>query len=56
MRTKERPSRQWDGRPIFDTKLAGKAPLDFSRRWVTSIEGDKRLSGDTIMATATLVF
>ena len=48
---------EWNGGPIvtYDTKLAGKAPLGFSR-WVPSIESDKRLSGDTIMATATLIF
>ena len=49
---------EWNGGPIvtYDTKLAGKAPLGFSLRWVPSIESDKRLSGDTIMATATLIF
>ena len=49
---------EWNAGPIatYDTKLAGKAPLGFSLRWVPSIETDKRLSGDTVMATATLIF
>lgn len=49
---------EWNGGAIitYDTKIACKAPLSFSARWVTSIEQDRRLSGDTIMATATLIF
>jgi hypothetical protein len=48
----------WGAGPIvtYDTKLAGKAPLEFSLRWVPTVASRNRLSGDTVMGTASLVF
>ena len=48
----------WGVGPIvaYDTKLADKAPLSFSLRWVPTVASKNRLPGDTIMATATLIF
>ena len=41
----------------YDTKLADKAPLSFSIRWVPTVESKNRLkSTSTIMATGTLIF
>ena len=41
----------------YDTKLADKAPLSFSLRWVPTVSSKNRLDSDsTVMATATLIF
>jgi hypothetical protein len=41
----------------YDTKLAGKAPLSFSLRWVPTVESKNRLdSPSTAMGTVTLIF
>ena len=49
----------WTIGPIlaYDTKLAGKAPLSFSLRWVPTIASRNRLSSEsTVMGTVTLIF
>ena len=49
----------WVVGPIvtYDTKLADKAPLSFSLRWVPTVSSKNRLDSDsTVMATATLIF
>jgi len=49
----------WAIGPIltYDTKLADKAPLSFSIRWVPTVEAKNRLkSTSTVMATGTLIF
>lgn len=49
----------WTIGPIlsYDTKLAGKAPLSFSLRWVPTIASNNRLnSTSTAMGTVTLLF
>jgi hypothetical protein len=49
----------WSVGPIltYDTKLAGKAPLSFSMRWVPTIASKNRLnSPSTAMGTVTLIF
>ena len=49
----------WTVGPIltYDTKLAGKAPLSFSLRWVPTIASKNRLSSpSTVMGAVTLIF
>lgn len=49
----------WAVGPIvtYDTKLAGKAPLSFSLRWVPTVASKDRLdSPSTAMGTVTLIF
>jgi hypothetical protein len=49
----------WAIGPIltYDTKLADKAPLSFSIRWVPTVDSKNRLkSTSTVMATGTLIF
>ena len=51
--------RDWAVGPIvtYDTKLAAKAPLSFSMRWVPTVASQNRLkSTSTVMGTVTLVF
>jgi hypothetical protein len=41
----------------YDTRLAGKAPLSFSLRWVPTIASHNRLSSQTtVLGTITLIF
>jgi hypothetical protein len=49
----------WAVGPIltYDTRLASKAPLSFSLRWVPTVSSHNRLdSPSTILGTVTLVF
>jgi hypothetical protein len=51
--------RDWVAGPTltYDTKLAGKAPLSFSLRWVPTISSKNRLdSSSTALGTVTLIF
>jgi hypothetical protein len=41
----------------YDTKLAGKAPLSFSLRWIPTVASKNRMASTaTALATATLIF